>query len=253
LKTTYIIEERVIERAMADYPDIPQLVEFSTPVVSFGYPKDARVATLGINPSSNEFQVGRGNKNPLPPERKRLIDTESLGIKNPKNLTREQAIRVIEGCYDYFNKNHYDWFNDLEKYILKPASFSYFSKEANACHLDLVQWATDPVWQTIKNQAIKRDLLKADREFLEFQLTEYDFEFVFLNGGTVLETVEKLGLFKFKEIGSVSRNSAGDQSRIVTATYGGKTFLGWGLNTGYRATYKPGLVELGNWLCSYFK
>jgi hypothetical protein len=33
MTTNYEIEERVIERAMATYPSIPQLVEFSTPVV----------------------------------------------------------------------------------------------------------------------------------------------------------------------------------------------------------------------------
>ena len=29
----YVIEERVIERAMATYPDIPEIVKYSTPVV----------------------------------------------------------------------------------------------------------------------------------------------------------------------------------------------------------------------------
>ena len=63
MTTKFIIEDRVIERAMAQYPKVPELVEFSTPVVSFGYPRNAKVATLGINPSSNEFQIGSGNKN----------------------------------------------------------------------------------------------------------------------------------------------------------------------------------------------
>ena len=104
MSSNYVIEERVIERAMASYPEIEEIVAFSTPVVSFGNPRGAKVATLGINPSSNEFQIGNGNKSPLGEfESKRLIDTEILEIANPKNLTREQAIQVIEGCYDYFS------------------------------------------------------------------------------------------------------------------------------------------------------
>ena len=38
----YEIDERVVERVMEPYPNIEELVAFSTPVVSFGYPNDAR-------------------------------------------------------------------------------------------------------------------------------------------------------------------------------------------------------------------
>ena len=96
MSSNYVIEERVIERAMATYPDIPEIVPSSTPVVSFGYPNKAIVATLGINPSSNEFQVGNGNKNLLGFGSKELVDTEVLGVESPKHLNREQAIEVIK-------------------------------------------------------------------------------------------------------------------------------------------------------------
>ena len=177
----YVIEERVIERAMATYPDIPEIVKYSTPVVSFGYPVGSRVATLGINPSSNEFQIGNGNKEPLASSEKRLVDTEVLGLDNNQSLSRDQAIEVINGCYTYFNNKPYSWFDDLDNYVLKPTGSSY--KDGSACHLDLVQWATDPVWQNEKMSKSKRKiLLDSDKEFLEYQLSNYDFDYVFLNG-----------------------------------------------------------------------
>ena len=86
MSEAYTIEDRVIERAMAPYPEIAEIVPSSTPVVSFGYPNKAIVATLGINPSSNEFQVGNGNKNLLAFGSKKLVDTEVLGVDSPKQL-----------------------------------------------------------------------------------------------------------------------------------------------------------------------
>jgi len=135
----YVIEERVIERAMATYPDIPEIVHSSTPVVSFGYPNDARVITVGINPSSSEFQVAGKSTRLLSVDKKRLVDTEVLRIKDPKSLTRDQAIRVIEGCYSYFDSvNHYDWFDHMNSSMNSYFKADYY--DGSAAHLDLVQW-----------------------------------------------------------------------------------------------------------------
>ena len=247
MTTKFIMEDRVIERAMAQYPKVSELVEFSTPVVSFGYPKNAKVATLGINPSSNEFQIGNGNKSPLPGESKRLVDTESLGTSQPQALTREQAIKVIEGCYSYFETNPYEWFDDLQEYALTPTGTSF--KSGSACHLDLVQWATDPVWQDKRMpKETKKLLLEKDKDFLEYQLTAYNFTYIFLNGSTVLEQVEKLNLLTLEKVGEVRFNQAGITSRIVAGEIGSKKFIGWGINAGYGASYKPGLEDLAKWL-----
>jgi hypothetical protein len=248
----YVIEERVIERAMASYPEIEEIVAFSTPVVSFGNPRGAKVATLGINPSSNEFQIGNGNKSPLGEfERKRLIDTEILELSNPKNLTREQAIKVIEGCYDYFtgpSANPYGWFQKLEKFVLKPAGYTYYGPNASACHLDLVQWATDPVWDSILDKSIKVELLKLDKEFLRYQLTSYHFDFVFLNGGTVVKQFKKLDIAKLEVVHQVTRNSKGDIHKVFKGTSNGTTYYGWGINAASGDANKKGLEELSNWI-----
>ena len=243
----YEIEKEVIERAMAPYPAISQIVEFSTPVVSFGYPKRAKVATLGINPSSNEFQIGNGNKNPLSEGSKRLVDTELLGINKPLSLTDSQAREVIHGCYSYFRNKPYKWFEDLQTNVLTPTGNSY--QQGTACHLDLVQWATDPVWQDKRMpKATRRLLLESDKEFLRFQLTNYKFDYVFLNGSTVIKQVEKLGVVELRKVDEIRFSKNGINSRIVQGSVGNTQYIGWGLNVGYSATYKPGLEDLAQWL-----
>jgi hypothetical protein len=257
MNNTYAIEERVIERAMELYPEIEELVAFSTPVVSFGNPQLASVATLGINPSSSEFQIGNGNKAPLGGAiPKRLVDTEVLGINNPTSLTREQAIKVIEGCYQYFygqSPNPYEWFLKLEEFILKPAGFTYYGQHATACHLDLVQWATDPVWDSIASKSTKELLLKQDKEFLRYQLTSYNFEYVFLNGSTAVNQFKELGIAKLEQVHTVTANSNGGRHTVVKGESGGTAFFGWGINTGAKYASKAGLKELVEFIENSFK
>ena len=54
------ILERLIKRTMEAFPQNAPIVEQSTPVVAFGDCTTARVATLGINPSYEEFQDSNG-------------------------------------------------------------------------------------------------------------------------------------------------------------------------------------------------
>ena len=188
-----MIDERVIHRAMEEFPNIDELVPFSTPVVSFGNPQTAEMVTVGINPSSLEFLEGKKVKKLLKPESKRLIDTEILNLKSPKSLSKEEAISVITGCYQYFDKNPYEWFNHLEKYANNYFGYSYFRKEgerqSSAAHLDLVQWATDPVWGGINNLTTRQNLLKSDVSFLRYQINSKQFKVVFLNGDQVTKHV----------------------------------------------------------------
>jgi hypothetical protein len=251
------LDERVIQRAMAPYPGVKEIVDFSTPVVAFGNPNKSRVATLGINPSSSEFQIGNGNKTPLGGAiPKRLVDTEVLGINNPTRLTREQAIKVIEGCYQYFygqSPNPYEWFLKLEEFILKPAGFTYYGQDATACHLDLVQWATDPVWDSIASKSTKELLLKQDKEFLRYQLTSYNFEYVFLNGSTAVNQFKELGIATLEQVHTVTANSNGGRHTVVKGESGGTVFFGWGINTGAKYASKAGLKELVEFIENSFK
>jgi hypothetical protein len=199
----YIIEERVIERAMATYPVIPEIVKYSTPVVAFGYPANAKMVTVGINPSSVEFQTKSKPSKVLAEGKKRLVDSQILGIEDPSSLTQEQAKQVINGCYSYFDKGHnpYDWFDHLNNHINSHFGYSYH--DGTAAHLDLVQWATDPVWGNITDEATKVQLLKDDVDFLRYQVNSKKFEVVYLNGKSVFEQLTSNGIVTAAPTGKV--------------------------------------------------
>ena len=227
------IQERVIERAMENFPAIEQLVVGSTPVVSFGNPGPAKLITIGINPSSSEFQVFGKSKNLLPVEKKRLVDLETLGLKNPKSLNREQAIRVIEGCYNYFDmKNHnpyMTWFKHLNDNINKHFGLDYL--DGSAAHLDLVQWATDPVWGGIKSEVTKDELLKSDSEFLRYQVSAKKYDIVFMNGRKVRDQLEGTGIVEVTKTKSTSYKTKTKKTLPLEffkgTTSNGSLALGW--------------------------
>lgn len=246
------IKKRVLERVMALYPKNCHVVPYSTPVVSFGNPETSTVATLGINPSSREF-FDKG-KNLFTAEMKRLVDTETLGMPSEiESLTAEQANAVIKGCFDYFetDKHYKEWFSRLEEYVLNPAGASYFRSAdeelERACHLDLVQWATDPVWGDIKDKGIQKTLLASDFEFLRFQLTSYNFKKLFLNGREVIEQFESLGLTELTEVGKTPFQSGGKMSSLYKGKFGNTEVWGWGLNIQSKVTLSN-LEDLSNWI-----
>jgi hypothetical protein len=233
MKTTYQIEERVIKRAMEAYPSIAELVSGSTPVVSFGNPGLAKIITIGINPSSCEFQKSGKSKDLLPFGKKRLVDTETLGISNPVSLTRDQAIQVIEGCYEYFYSKPHNpymtWFRHLNENINKHFGLDY--RDGSAAHLDLVQWATDPVWGGIDSDSVKAGLLKSDAEFLRYQVGMKNHDIVFMNGSQVTEQLVETGIVEVNLTRETSYKTKSGKARKLEffsgQTFNGSLVLGW--------------------------
>jgi hypothetical protein len=134
----------------------------------------------------------------------------------------------------------------MEEHVLQPTGYSYF--DDTACHLDLIQWATDPVWSGIKSKEVQKMLLEQDKEFFIHQINKYNFETVFLNGKTVVEQVEKLGIVKLTEVAEVVNLKTGYVSRIKTGKVGQTTFVGWGLKIPAKETTLQMRKALGQWL-----
>jgi hypothetical protein len=153
-----VIPEYIKERIARPKPQGTCVVPESTPVISFGDASKARVATLGLNPSRREFKP-----------------TARLA------LCGSSPEEVLEGCIMYFRRNPYrNWFDKLSP-SLNAFEASY--EEASACHLDLVQWATDPTWGRIKPSSIRNRLLDQDAPFLERQLrTNKNIDLLLVNG-----------------------------------------------------------------------
>ena len=240
----------------------------STPVVSFGDFTKAKVATIGINPSSAEFmdKSASATSNDLLPEgKKRLADAETLGLISDDPFDDDTAGYVLgasgaqdiwEKCRDYFiNPNPYwSWFSDLES-VLTGLSVSY--KDSTACHLDISPWATDPVFRDLTQEQRER-LLLGESDFLEWQIAKSNIEIVVFNGAQVYESLHSLDGFKLWSAGQISYQS-GDQKR-TSYLYMGRGpgtshVFGWSLNLQELRVSKDEktrvMGELTSWLSEF--
>src|SRR5437762_1451088 len=141
----------VEERIRKPIPDGCLIVRGSTPVVAFGDATKARVATIGLNPSNREFHSKQGSE--LDGEFRRFETHRSLCISNMERAGREKVKLVLAACNDYFRRNPYGWFDDLQG-ILNAVGASY--RKGTGCHLDLVQWATRRKWRKLRRRARER-------------------------------------------------------------------------------------------------
>ena len=238
------ILDRLIKRTMEAFPKNAPIVEHSTPVVAFGDCTTARVATLGINPSYEEFQDSSGEL--LKGKEKRLVDHESLGGEFTGGLSESQAERVIAGCSKYFLNRPFEWFDDIENVVLKPNGITYSSGEA--CHLDVIQWATNPIWSKITKQQECISLLENDSEFLKFQIASQGYDFIFLNGNTVIKQVKSLNLVKLQHAGFTSFGHGVRKSRLWIGELGRTKFIGWNLNIQRHETTPSNKADLSEWI-----
>jgi len=176
------IETRIRQRQ----PDSSPVVPGSTPVVAFGDVRKAEAATLGLNPSKLEFLDGVGRE--LTGAKQRLQTLSSLGESDLSSASRDSIRKVFEGCNGYFRGWPYRrWFDVLEK-ILLTLGATYYT--GTACHLDLVQWATDPTWGKLRG-AQKKCLIEADHSFLREQLSHEHIRLLLLNGSGVVKAYSK--------------------------------------------------------------
>ena len=234
------LEKLTLERIAAmTQPVDCGVIPRTTPVVSFGDFTTAKIATLGINPSSAEF-MSAGKL--LVGENKRLSDEEFAPF-NPTDIWFK--------CKYYFLGNPYwTWFSHLEELLLQVGA----SYKTNACHLDLSPWATDPIFGNLDAQQ-QQTLLSHDRDFLNWQIVESPIRTVLFNGATVYKTIEASQNYHLQKVGEITYTSGG-QTRKSDLINGdgprGESFFGWTVNLqALQATVderKDVMSKLGDWL-----
>jgi hypothetical protein len=221
------IPEYLITMARRTVPEVARklIVPGTTPVLSFGDSRSARVATLGINPSKNEFvKAGRLRAG----TDQRLATLQSLRAESTSLLTKKQARTVVEACASYFHPHHKPykrWFDPLDTVLKSGLGVNYY--DGSACHLDLVQRATNPRWGRL-DEKIKQALLQEGLPHLNKQLTLENVKLVVMLGRQVIRQVETIGLARIHCAGSI---------RLGNRTYehyagerDGVRFLGWTVN-----------------------
>ena len=199
----------------------------TTPVVAFGDPRVAKVASLGINPSRNEFLRKSGQL--LADSDRRLATIDSLGALDTASLSDQQVAQVVNECARYFQVAPYKrWFDPFDEVLTGGLGVSYYT--GTACHLDLIQWATDPIWGKISSPAAKSELLSEGADFLAQQLQHENVKLVVVNGATVWKQLAALKLVSFDDVGSLPYGTAQTKNTLRVGHCSGAKFVGWTLN-----------------------
>jgi hypothetical protein len=212
----------LLERASEPPPEDCNVVPGSTPVVSFGHPLSPKVATLGINPSSAEFLAG-GRL--LEGKKRRLATLTSIEAASYGDIDEGKAAEIIDECATYFRGNPYRrWFDPLNTILYEALGASYYDE--TACHLDLVQWATDPIWKELRRVEQER-LLDGDQDFLRKQLKHEGYRVIVVNGATAMGWVQRAGIARWKHTDAIEDPPA---ARLAVSRGEGALFLGWSCN-----------------------
>jgi hypothetical protein len=220
-----LLPEYIEARIRRPAPSNSAVVPGSTPVVSFGDAQRATVATLGLNPSRVEFLDRNGHE--LTGDSRRLATHSSLGTTDLKIAPTSTIAKVLEDCNAYFQRNPYRrWFDQLSP-VLKSCGVSY--EEGSACHLDLVQWATDPTWAKLTAENVRDQLLKEDAHFLEKQLQNENLKFALVNGMSVICQLQKTIVDDLKEVDRIIGHAYQDTGIFVGSVFG-LQIVGWSTN-----------------------
>jgi hypothetical protein len=219
------LPDYIVARLRRPYPKGAPVVPGSTPVLSFGNVSEATVATLGLNPSRQEFLNPKGCE--LSGEERRFETLSSLGVPSLESATEAELHRVVNACNNYFRgKPYHRWFDQLEP-VLKSVGASYY--DGTACHIDLVQWATDPVWGKIKNRDVRAKLIEEDAPFLCNQLKVGSFKLLLINGRGVMQQFERMTGIKLRWAGVVKGTSAASDMSVGELPNGTRV-VAWSVN-----------------------
>lgn len=165
------------------------IIPWSTPIYSFGKIENSKIATLGINPSNREFEDLEGNE--LEGNLRRFHTLNSLKVESWKKLDLEKTFEIKKLCDEYFLRNPYDqWFKKLD-YLFSGSSYSYYFPSVEACHLDLIPYATEKKWSELNNNQ-KKFLLEKSFNFLGEIVKHSKINYFILNGSTVIKNFEKI-------------------------------------------------------------
>lgn len=239
------IPQYVEARIRRETPPGTPILRGSTPIPSFGDLRTAKIATIGWNPSKREFVDAVGRE--LQGDQRRLETLRSLGVHRLSTAPRESVFRVFASCNAYFTRSPYWWFKKLDA-VLRPLGATYYSdntgKLESACHLDIVQNATDRAWGDL-DPSTKETLIASDLSFLREQLASSDLRTVLLNGMGIIRAYEELvarsPLTEFESL------RFGRIRLFRGISIGGIIPIGWNINL--QTTYGVSRVEL-EWLGS---
>jgi hypothetical protein len=165
------------------------VINWGCPVPFFGHIESARLATVGINPSNREFVGTNGCE--LAGHDRRFPTLGSLGLSSWSQADFVALRAILLACREYFERNPYDgWFGSLQR-IIEPTGHSYYAPRSDACHLDVVPWATADKWGTLSASS-RRQLAERAAQALADLIACSPLTMLVLNGKEVISHFETL-------------------------------------------------------------
>jgi len=165
------------------------VIPWSSPIPSFGNLSKSKVATLGLNPSNREFVDTKGVE--LESKNRRFHTLKSLDLSHWSEVDEEHLKMITDSCYKYFLRNPYDsWFKSLD-YLISGTKTSYYDKSSNACHLDLIPYATKLKWSGLSSWQ-RTLLLEIAGDTLGRLLRESPVQILILNGKKVVDSLQQI-------------------------------------------------------------
>ncbi len=175
---------RLIDQASTLTPS-DCVLDWASPVPFFGDVDQAKVATVGINPSNREFVDAAGRE--LCGPRRRLSTLASLGLPLWSQATGQHLSEIRRSCTRYFKTNPYRrWFDVLDR-TLRAGQFSYY--DGSACHLDLVALATRNKWAAVDTRT-RQNLINNGKSVLAQIIRDSSVTTLILNGRSVVTEFE---------------------------------------------------------------
>ena len=160
------------------------VLHHACPVPYFGNAATARIATVSLNPSHGEFEDAPGHFRAA----SRLPTRTDLRVDDWATASDGVCSRIAQACSDYFRGNPYwKWFNPLERMLERIGHGTLVG--GGACHLDLVPWATRPIWGHLSKHE-RQLLLRQGQPVLHQLLASLRVEALLLNGTTVVEAFQ---------------------------------------------------------------
>lgn len=172
------------------------IIDYASPIPVFGRLSLSKIATLGLNPSDKEFHDR--NHNEILGHKRRFNTLNSLNLRNWQNLDEKSIHMIAESCEEYFERNPYNsWFKPLDN-LISGSGFSYYGQFSNACHLDLIPFATYKKWSSLE---------KGSKDFLLQELSPYlgeiiknsNIQLLILNGKSVIDNFKKISDLSLSE------------------------------------------------------
>ena len=160
-----------------------RVLKWGCPVPAFGDLGGAHVATLGLNPSNREFVDNAGRE--LEGPSRRFPTLRSLQLRSWSDVSAHHLSLILESCLHYFHRNPYDaWFRKLD-FVLSGINASYYGGASQACHLDLIPYATTRKWTELATHQ-RRTLLSVCSDTLALLLRDSPIRVLILNGRSVI-------------------------------------------------------------------